>query len=150
MSALAIRPVERTDAEGWLRLRCQLWPEGAEQEHREEIDAFLDGRASEPVAVLVAVRPGVLIGFVELSIRPCAEGCRTSRIAYLEGWFVAPEERRKGVGRALAKAVEKWGRDAGCRELASDTTPNNVASISAHAAVGFESVGTVLCFRKVL
>src|SRR5262249_27189985 len=111
---------------------------------------FLDRRGREPAEVLVAESQGLLVGLAELSIRPCAEGCNTDRVAYLEGWFVSPGERRRGVGRALAQAADDWGRAAGCVELASDTSPNNGVSISAHIAVGFESVGTVLCFRKRL
>ena len=43
------------------------------------------------------------VGFAELSIRPWAEGCRTRRVAYFEGWFGAPEARRRGVGRRLVE-----------------------------------------------
>jgi aminoglycoside 6'-N-acetyltransferase I len=150
MALLTIRPVQPTDADAWLHMRCQLWPACSEVEHREEMARFLEGRAREPAEVLVAESDGHLVGFAELSIRPCAEGCDTDRVAYLEGWFVSPGERRKGIGRALAEAAEDWGRDAGCLELGSDTSPDNVVSISAHIAVGFESVGTVLCFRRRL
>src|SRR5262249_44408301 len=67
--------------------------------------AFLRGRAAEPEAVLIARGPeGEPVGFAELSVRPFAEGCRTSPVAYLEGWYVAPGARRKGVGRRLARA----------------------------------------------
>jgi aminoglycoside 6'-N-acetyltransferase I len=150
MTTLTIRPVQPADAEGWLRLRSQLWPEGSAVEHRDEIEAFIDGRAGEPLAVLVAERRGALVGFAELSIRSCAEGCHTNRIAYLEGWFVPPEQRRQGVGRALVAAAEKWALEAGCTEFASDTAAGNAASAAAHAAVGFENAGTVVCFRKTL
>jgi aminoglycoside 6'-N-acetyltransferase I len=150
MAMPVVRPVKRTDAESWLRLRRQLWPDGSELEHRREIEAFLDGHASEPAAVLVADKHGALVGLVELSIRPSAEGCRTNRVAYLEGWFVVSEERRKGFGGALVRAAENWARDAGCIEFASDTPPTNIAAIHAHAGVGFESAGSLMCFRKSL
>ena len=150
MTVLTVRPVESTDAERWLQLRAQLWPESSEREHREEIATFFRGQSSEPAAVLVAESEGLLIGFAELSIRRVAEGCDTNRIAYLEGWFVTAAERRSGVGRALVEAAERWGRSLGCTEFASDTAPTNIASIAAHTAVGFENAGTVLCFRKSL
>jgi L-amino acid N-acyltransferase YncA len=35
-------------------------------------------------------------------------------------------------------------------ELASDAEVHNLASAAAHRAVGFEEVGVVRCFRKVL
>lgn len=146
-----VRPVAARDAGAWLAMRCALWPDGSEREHRHEIDRFLEGQAAEPLAVLVAEdERGRLVGFAELSIRPCAEGCRTNRVAYLEGWFVAPAARRRGVGRALVEAAEGWGCDQGCREFASDAAVDNAASAAAHRAVGFADAGVVLCFRKDL
>lgn len=75
---VAIRPVAETDAATWLRLHCALWPKGSESEHRGEIEQFLSGESPEPQAVLLAVEAsGSVVGLAELSIRPCAEGCRT-------------------------------------------------------------------------
>ncbi len=150
MSAPMVRPPGPADAAEWLRLRCQLWPDGTVEEHRADIAAFLDGKAREPAAVLVAEIDGRLIGFAELSIRACAEGCTTDRVAFLEGWYEAPPERRKGIGRALVLAAESWGRDQGCREFASDSQMSNTGSIGAPTALGFENAGVVVCFRKAL
>ncbi len=116
-----VRPVAAADAGAWLNMRCALWPEGPEAEHRDEIGQFFAGRIGEPLAVLLALdRGGRAVGFAELSIRPCAEGCRTNRIAFLEGWYVVPEMRGQGAGRALVAAAEDWGRGQGCSEFASD------------------------------
>lgn len=146
----AVRPVACDDAEVWLRFRCDLWPDGSEAEHRSEIEQFFLGQSREPMAVLVALESGSVVGFAELSIRPCAEGCRTSRIAYLEGWYVAPQARKRGLGRLLIKSAERWAREQGCAEFASDAKPENEVSIRAHHAVGFEDAGIVQCFRKDL
>ena len=148
---IAVRPALPSDAAAWLRLRAELWPDGSEAEHAAEIDRFLRGHADEPWAVLLAVDPsGRPVGLAELSVRPCAEGCRSSRVAYLEGWFVVPDQRRRGVGRALLGAAEEWGRARGCTEFASDTDPGNRVSAAAHRALGFTEAGLVLCFRKDL
>lgn len=148
---IAVRPVGPKDAASWLRLRAALWADGTEAEHAEEIERFLAGEASESAAVLLAVDlSGEAIGLAELSVRPCAEGCRSSRITYLEGLFVVPEERRRGVGRALVSAAEEWGRALGCTEFASDTQPDNRVSAAVHRALGFSETGLVLCFRKDL
>ena len=148
---VTIRPVDAHDIPSWLKLRLALWSECTEAEHREEIERFFAGRAYEPQAVLLALdASGTALGFAELSIRPCAERCRTDRIAYLEGWYVVPEARGRGVGRALVEAAESWGRKQGCTEFASDTQPDNEISRLAHRALGFEDVGLVRCFRKVL
>ncbi len=102
-------------------------------------------------AVLVAeTERGELLGFAELSLRQYAEDCRTSPVAFLEGWYVLPSARRKGIGRALVTEAEAWGRSQGCREFASDTTLDNTASAAAHMALGFEDAGALRCFRKDL
>ena len=145
-----VRSAQESDASTWLRLRRALWPEGSEAEHAQEIEAYFAGHAPEPQAVLLAEEDGRVVGHAELSIRPCAEGCESSRVAYLEGWFVDPRARGRGVGRALVAAAEEWARSQGCTEFASDTQPDNEVSIAAHRALGFTDVGLVRCFRKEL
>ena len=53
------------------------------------------------------------------SLRPYAEGCATTPVAFLEAWFVSPERRRRGVGRALVATAEAWARGRGCHEFAN-------------------------------
>lgn len=150
-SMVVIRSVARSDAAAWLRMRLALWPEGSEEEHRTEIEEFLAGLARAPLAVLLAEdEDGRLVGFAELSIRWCAEGCRTDRVAYLEGWYVVPEVRRCGVGRALIAAAKEWARAQSCSEFASDAGPDDEVSAAAHRAAGFTEVGLVRCFRMDL
>lgn len=144
-----IRPVAPQDRDQWLEMRSAFWPDGAE-EHAEEIDLFLAGGASEPRAVIVADAGERLLGFVELSIRPFAEGCLTNRVGYLEGWYVGEERRGEGIGRGLLEAAEEWAARRGCREFASDTRIDNEPGVRAHLACGFEDAGTVRCFRKLL
>lgn len=145
-----IRAVERRDAAAWERMRQAFWP-SPEGEHAGEIAAYLDGDRRIAAEVLLALddaeRP---IGFAELSIRPYAEGCRPGRVGYLEGWYVEPEHRRRGIGRALVAAAERWGRYQGCTELGSDTAVENLASASAHRALGFDEVDRLIAFRRAL
>ena len=149
---VTVRQAGPGDVAAWLELRCALWPESSEAEHREEIARFFDGSFSRRpwVVFLAEETAGDVVGFAELSVRPFAEGCRSSRVAYLEGWFVVPEARTRGVGRALVAAGEEWGREQGCSELASDSDPQNDASCRAHRALGFADAGLVRCFRKDL
>lgn len=149
--ATLVRPAERADRDTWLEMRRALWPEGSPSEHAEEIDRYLAGSLSRPAEVLIALGGrAAALGFVELSIRPWAEGCLTDRVAYLEGWYVVPSARRRGVGRALIEAAERWALGQGCTELASDALIDNRASDAAHRATGFEAVERVTCFRKAL
>ena len=148
---MIVRAVAPRDAPAWLRLRRALWPYQTESDHAAEITEFLEGGAREPLAVLVAAEgAGRLLGFAELSIRTYAEGCTTDRVAYLEGWYVVPDARTRGIGRALVAAAEAWGRSQGCVEFASDVELSNEASAAAHKALGFTEVARVRCFRKNL
>lgn len=147
-----IRHVREADAAHWLRLRHALWPDTSEDQHQAEIQRFLSGRSREPRAVLVAEdeQTGSLVGLAELSVRPYAEGCDTDRVGYLEGWYVSPEFRRRGIARALVTAAESWAMSNGCTEFASDTEIDNEISAAAHRQCGFEEVAVIRCFRKIL
>lgn len=144
-----MRPLQPSDASAWCDLRGLLWPDetGA---HEADVASFLAGRLPVPQAVLVAGRDGGVVGFAELSLRAYAEGCQTSPVAYLEGWFVRADQRGKGIGRALLRAAEEWGRSQGCSEFASDTERENEVSGAVHRACEFEEVSSIRCFRKDL
>ena len=148
---MTVRPVTRADASRWALMREALWPDETRQAHDEEITRFFAGELRMPLAVLVAVDDGgAPVGFVELSIRAYAEDCRTDRVAYLEGWYVDPDHRRRGVGRALVRAAEDWGRRQGCTEFGSDAVLDNEISAVAHQALGFVETVRIRCFRKDL
>jgi len=148
---IQVRPVTSADAGAWLRLRCDLWPEGSEAEHRVEIEEFLAGKLRQPLATLLAVTSsGAAVGFAELSIRSYAEDCVSDHVAYREGWYVMPDARRQGVGTALVRVAEEWARSQGCTEFASDALIDNQGSAAAHRALGFQETVQIRCFRKVL
>ena len=146
-----IRAVTPQDAEQWARLRHALWPDGSVAEHWAEAKRFLAGSSTEPGEVLLAVaEDGHLLGFAELSIRNIVHACTPGRVGYLEGWYVAPESRRQGIGRALVAAGEHWAREQGCHEFASDVDLPNEGSHAAHRALGFSETGRVVTYRKDL
>jgi aminoglycoside 6'-N-acetyltransferase I len=147
--SVIVRAVRAADADEWCRMREALWPDGAGS-HVSEIQQFFADPSGGREAVLVAEQAGAIVGFVELSRRAYAEGCETSPVAYLEGWFVSPDRRSSGVGRALLRAAEEWGRAQGCAEFASDTEADNASSAAAHRACGFEDASLIRCFRKRL
>jgi aminoglycoside 6'-N-acetyltransferase I len=143
--------VKKEDGPAWLRMRDALWPDYASTWHADEIAQFFAGKVAMPLAVLIAEDDGgKLVGFAELSIRNYAEDCVTDRVAYLEGWYVVPGARRKGVGRALIAGAEQWGKGQGCTEFASDAVIDNEISAAAHRALGFTETVRIRCFRKQL
>ena len=147
---MAVRPVQPADAREWLRMRMALWPDSSPEKEAEEITHFFAGWLMPMLqAAFVCPRPDAgLCGLVEVSIHTTAPGCTTDRIGYLEAWYVDPDWRGRGVGRALAQAAEAWARGQGCREMASDTNPSYPVSPVAHAALGYQEVERF--FRKDL
>jgi len=151
MNRFSVSSARSADASDWLRLREALWPSEAGHSHAAEVEQYFAGRLDMPLEVLIARdESGGAIGFAELSIRAYAEDCVTDRVAYLEGWYVIPEARRHGVGRALVDAAEDWARQQGCSEFASDALLDNDVSASAHEALGFTETVQIRCFRKTL
>lgn len=132
-------------------MRRALWPDESPQELTAEANAFFSGGATLLHAVLLAEgEDRTLLGFAELSLRSHAEGCTTTPVGFLEGWYVVPSARRRGVGRALVTAAEEWARAQGCREFGSNTELENTQSAAAHEALGFEDAGVLRNFRKPL
>jgi len=147
---IRVRSANVDDAPAWLRMREALWPEAESASHAREIDEFFAGKLSMPLAALIALDDRKPVGFAELSIRNYAEDCITDRVAYLEGWYVIPEARRRGVGRALVAAAEQWALAQGCTEFGSDALIDNESSAAAHRALGFVETVQIRCFRKPL
>jgi aminoglycoside 6'-N-acetyltransferase I len=120
LDPLTIRPVVRTDAAEWLRLRTLLWPDGAD-EHAQEIDAFLEGKLDEPDAVFLAQDgSGHVLALLELAIRSELLEMKNERIGYVEGLFVEPEARGRNIARKLLEFSREWAKKEGCTVLASD------------------------------
>lgn len=148
---VSVSSVRQADSSDWLRMREALWPSEPGQSHAAEVEQYFAGQLQMPLEVLIARdESGTAIGCAELSIRAYAEDCVTGRVAYLEGWYVIPEARRHGVGRALIEAAEDWARQQGCTEFASDALLDNDVSASAHEALGFTETVRIRCFKKTL
>lgn len=148
MEVLAVRPLRTNDVPAWQRLRKQLWPELADADNEHDSHQMLaDGSR---FAVFVSEARSRLVGFIEVSLRQYGEGCFTSPVGCIEGWYVKPAWRRHGVGRGLVAAAEDWARSKGCTEMASQALLHNIAGQHAHAHVGFSEVERQVCFRKDL
>lgn len=147
---VSIAPAKPADAADWTAMRTALWPRGGDGAHAADIAELL-ADAGETINLIVRDADGTALGFAEAALRhDYVNGCKTSPVAFLEGIFVKPETRCKGVARALVAAVEAWALEQGCTEFASDAAVDNFASIDMHRALGFEETQRVVFFRKVL
>jgi aminoglycoside 6'-N-acetyltransferase I len=145
---MTIREIVERDRPDWVRLRESLWP-GSPSDHDAETRQYFDDRPDTPI-VLVAQTEGRIVGFLELDFRKYAPGCRSSPVAFIEGWHVEPAFQRRGIGRALVEAAEARARAMGHHEIASDSELKNADAIAAHQALGYEEVERVVCFRRSL
>ena len=148
MNKTTIRKGSVEDIPDWLQMRLSLWADLPPEAHNIEMVAIL----SDPMQpVFVAVREnGRLCGFLEARTREVAEGCQTSPVGYIEGWFVDADMRGQGIGTALVRAAEAWAREQGLAEMASDTWLDNQGSIRAHSKLGYEETVRLIHFSKKL
>ena len=149
---MQIRNVQRSDRDEWQRMRACLYPCLDAKEIDEWFEAaYKGGTHVVGVAVLVAdIGNSRLAGFIEIGSRNYAEGCESTPVAFLEGWYVDANARRSGLGRSLVKAAETWAVTHGYTEIASDTELENETGLQAHLALGYVEVERQICFRKQL
>jgi aminoglycoside 6'-N-acetyltransferase I len=150
MSSVAIRPARTHDRNVWVSMRHALWPDQSPDELGTDALQYFANSHRFLAQVLVAERAGEIVGMIELSVRSVADGCQSSPVPYIEGWFVASQARREGVGAALIRAGEDWARSKGFNEIASDALLENQISEAAHKALGYEEVCRSIVFRKSL
>ena len=145
---MIVRPYRDTDWPEWLRMSLALFPDESEA---SLTSGMRDTRARRDAEVFVIDRnDGRLAGFVEAGTRAYADGCDTSPVGYVEAWFVDPDLRRQGWGRALLGTAEDWARAQGYTEMASDALLDNIVSHQAHAAAGYVETERLVVFRKPL
>ena len=138
------------DHPGWLAMRQSLWPHCTEEEHRAEMTRYCAD--PERFAQFVFHDPSrEALGFAEAAVRvDHVNGAATSPVPFLEGIYVVPRARRRGIARALFEAVETWARNLGYPEVASDALLENEASHRMHRALGFRETQRVVFFAKTL
>jgi GNAT superfamily N-acetyltransferase len=101
---------------------------------RRFLRARLEARES---VVFVAERDGSLVGFTQLY--PSFSSGSMRRVWILNDLFVAPEQRRGGVGGALMAKAEAFAQDDGAKGLVLATQKTN-----ARAKALYESRGWTL------
>ena len=139
-----IRKASKEDIHVIAAYMAALWPHHTAAEMESVLEDFMK---QEETAFFLAEEGG----FAQCSLRrDYVEGTESSPVGYLEGIYVVEPARKQGVARELLKACEKWAKEKGCREFASDCELTNPQSLQFHLNVGFEEANRIICFTKKL
>lgn len=135
-----LRPAE-WDAYRDIRLRALAdAPEAFGATHADEAargDADWQERSNRPDRVVFVVDgPAGLVGLAGGGPAPGVENA-----AGLYSMWVAPEARRRGLGKALVEAVEAWAVETGYRALGLGVTTTNDPAITLYERLGFVDTG---------
>lgn len=128
-----------------VNLAYLLW-----QTDRKELITEINSLLNNKDAVFfIKYFEGEAIGFAQCQLRrDYVEGTESSPVGYLEGIYISPNFRNLGFARQLVEVCEKWAREKGCQEFASDCELDNEQSIKFHNAVGFKEANRIVCFTK--
>lgn len=147
MNITCLSPSNPRELDCLAALAHQLWPHHSPEELRTEFCFFLSCGG----AVFAAWEEEQMVGFAQCSLRhDYVEGCSHSPVGYLEGIFVLPQYRHRGISRQLLSSCESWAKQQGCLEFASDCELTNVDSLHFHLACGFQEANRIICFQKEL
>ena len=145
----SIKPCTSPEQAGWLQLRMALWP-ADRVVHLQEMQELCaqPARYAQFVAYSSLGEPQ---GLVEVALRSdYVNGTDSSPVGFLEGLYVAPGFRRQGIAAMLVNTAQRWVKEQGCTEMASDALLDNTSSHAMHRALGFEETERVVYFRKLL
>ena len=136
------------DVEALADLAIQMWTEDVLADLTEEFRQLLMNDDAVCYIKYIDDKP---IAFAQCQLRrDYVEGTKSSPIGYLEGIFVAEGYRKQGFAAELLSECEKWAKEKGCGEFASDCELDNTDSLRFHMALGFEEANRIICFRKDL
>ncbi len=141
-----IKRAKAEDTEMLAALALQMWTEHNSEEMTEEFRELLK---SDEAACFIKYEDEKPIGFAQCQLRhDYVEGTESSPVGYLEGILIADGYRKKGYASELLSECEKWAKEKGCSEFASDCELDNTDSLRFHMALGFEEANRIICFRK--
>lgn len=143
-----IKKAKKKDSKVLAKMAMKIWEENNLYDLVKEFEEFAQDPNMASFIKYVDDKP---VGFANVSIRyDYVEGCETSPVGYLEGIYVEDEYRKNNYARDLVEACEKWVKDKGIKEFASDCTLTNKDSLAFHLSIGFEDVNRIICFKKEL
>lgn len=147
-NSVALYQAARNDAVAIAQMAVKMWSNHSIEELVEEFEGVID--SDESVIYILSIK-NQLAGFAQCQLRhDYVEGTSSSPVGYLEGIYIESEYRKQGYAGALLKKCEKWAKDKGCVEFASDCELDNKASLAYHLKMGFLEANRIICFTKKL
>lgn len=132
----------RTHLDDWINLRLQLW-EGNYHTFNNEVLNIL--QAQDQICYLAHNDQGESVGFIEGKLYQN----QNEKYGFVEGWYVIPDLRKKGVGFMLMDALENWFTHQAIEKFYSDTIPAQYPqSTTAHLHKGYKILHNVTVFVK--
>jgi len=125
--AMTVRAASLDDVDGILALELAAFPDGPLT--RRAVRRFI---AAPHKPLMVARRADRLAGYALVSLRKGGRACRILSLA------VDPLYRRRGVGRELVHACERWARAHGCEALRLEARWDNAPAIALYRSLGYE------------
>ena len=143
-----IREGRREDSLILAKMAKNIWDNETINELEKEFIEIANNKDTSTFIKFVDDKP---VGFANVCLRyDYVEGTETSPVGYLEGIYVEEEFRRRGFAGDLVKFCEKWSKEKGCQEFASDCLLENEESYKFHLAIGFMEANRIICFKKSL
>jgi len=140
-----IVPVTIENEKDWAELCVALWSDNTMEAMLVERES---GELPNEYLYFVEIEA---VAFMSLSLRhDYVEGTDSSPVGYLEGIYVKPDFRGRGIASALVDFAKEWAISQGCSELASDCELDNEDSRLFHNNIGFEEANRIICFTMDL
>jgi RimJ/RimL family protein N-acetyltransferase len=120
-----------SETEGWL-ITIGDWRSAADERR------YLRSLRRYPhAAVFVAETDEGIVGRLSVARDPHPASAHVADV----GVMIAREHRRRGFGRALMEAAERWAREAGVRKLELHVFPYNEPAITLYESLGYRREG---------
>ncbi len=141
-----IRKAAKTDMVSVAEMAVMMWDSHSVEELKGEFEQEIENK---DCVMYIYCIDNIPIGFAQCGLRhDYVEGTESRPVGYLEGIYVREEYRNRGYARELLAECEKWAKQKGCSEYASDCELNNDASLQFHMRVGFTEANRIICFTK--